>query len=56
MLLLDTYLTQSVVRHEGQEGGQFGELEPHEGVLQENVETIVVNVALEGCRSCSEGD
>lgn len=49
---------RSVGRHEGQEGGQVAELESHECVLQESVETAVevVTVALERCRSWNEGE
>lgn len=38
-----------VVSHEGDEGGQVGELESHERALDEGVETVVVvvTVALE---------
>lgn len=41
----------SVVRHEGQEGGQVRELEPQERALQETVETVVEVVATERCWS-----
>ena len=43
----------SVGRHEGQEGGQVGELEPHERALQETIETVaeVVTIATERCWS-----
>lgn len=58
VLLLDTNLMQSVVRHKGQEGGQVGELESHEWPLQEIVEivVVVVTVALERYWSWSEGE
>lgn len=48
---------RSVGRHEGQEGGQVGELETHERVVQESVETVVevVTVALERYGSWNGG-
>lgn len=52
------HLVHSVVRHEQQEGGQVGELEPHERALQEAVITPVgvVAVAVEGHWSLNEGE
>lgn len=56
-MLLDTNLMCSVGGHEGEEGGQVGELETHEGVVQESVETVVevVTVALEWYGSWNGG-
>lgn len=44
----------SVMRHEGQEGGQVGELESHERALDEGIEAavIVVTIATESWRAC----
>lgn len=52
--LNSAHLRLSVLRHEGQEGRQVGELEPHERALDENIETkvVVVSVATERWRSC----
>lgn len=44
------------MRHQGQKGGQVGELESHESVLQETIETVVVVVTIATERRSSYND
>lgn len=50
----DTNLRPFVLRHESQEGGQVGELESHELLLHEVIDTdvVVVTVATQRNRNC----
>lgn len=51
-----THLSRSVRTHEGQEGRQVGELEPHKRALDETVEAdiVVVAIATEGWWACQQ--